>query len=356
VLVDPVAAGLLNGFMVSTDPEALAAANALVHGVAADGRALTLVRIPAAQAGQSLTVTVINDRGNESDSADADGGLAPVGGAGRPRNKIEVAAVDTAQGAMAFALYKAPLNFSRGSVDDGEGVRVVTLEVTANDNSGFTSSVDLDVLRPPVVFIHGLWDGEGTWGGFSPLIVDPRFFTYRIDYSGYVLGGVASTPPYPASWLLALLHRNSLGFAYNAPAALLQLQNFVADFSHNLNVAAAQADVVAHSMGGDISRTMALLPNFLSAADYGYGPIHKLITIGTPHLGTPLATQLLANDNFCVRNLMAILGKMALESVFIVGTGTVEGAVGYLGGDGIHGEARSPAVSRLLSDRPCATA
>jgi hypothetical protein len=54
-----------------------------------------------------------------------------------------------------------------------------------------------------------------------------------------------------------------------------------------------QADVVAHSMGGDIARTMAGLSNFTSQSNYGLGPIHKLITIGTPHLGTPLATDLI---------------------------------------------------------------
>ena len=46
-------------------------------------------------------------------------------------------------------------------------------------------------------------------------------------------------------------------------------------------------------MGGDIMRTVASLPTFLSADTYGVGPIDKLITIGTPHLGSPLAIQLL---------------------------------------------------------------
>lgn len=353
VLIDPIAGGLLAGFTVSSDPETLAAATAFVQGVAADGTALVLVRIPATQSGQNLTVTVINDQGAPSDSTDDDGGLAQLGNATLPASQIAVAAVDTSQGPMAFALYRAPVSFSRGPGDESQVLRSVTL--TANENSGLTSKVSVSVLRPPVVLIHGLWDSDVTWDGFSPLIADERFFVYRVNYSGYVLGGILSTPFYPPAKLL-LTRQNALGFAFNAGPALLQVQNFVANFSHDQNVAAVQADVVAHSMGGDISRTMVLQHGFLSATDYGYGPIHKLITIGTPHLGTPLATQLLADQNSCVRDLMATLGQVALDNILIVGAGTVNGAVGDLAGDGTRDGSLSPALSSLLARQPFPTA
>jgi triacylglycerol esterase/lipase EstA (alpha/beta hydrolase family) len=51
------------------------------------------------------------------------------------------------------------------------------------------------------------------------------------------------------------------------------------------SVAAVQADVVAHSMGGDVARTMPTLATFTGQSTYGLGPVHKLITIGTPHRG-----------------------------------------------------------------------
>lgn len=54
-------------------------------------------------------------------------------------------------------------------------------------------------------------------------------------------------------------------------------------------MAVVQADVVAHSMGGDIARVMPTVTGFANQTNYGLGPVHKLITIGTPHQGSPLA-------------------------------------------------------------------
>src|SRR5205823_5091064 len=106
-------------------------------------------------------------------------------------------------------------------------------------------------------------------------------------------------------------------------------------------VAGVQTDIVAHSMGGDISRTLAfqlpfsLQSSFLSDTTFGQGSVHKLITIDTPHLGSPLATQLLQGTNSCVANLLAIGGMPTFGSVQIVvppGPATVplQGAVGDL--------------------------
>ena len=123
------------------------------------------------------------------------------------------------------------------------------------------------------------------------------------------------TTPSPASRARRLrysktsgIEANSLGFAYNAPSVLAQINNFIANYRTSANVASVKADIVAHSMGGDVSRTMFLLSNFLTNTTFptfGAGPINKLITIATPHLGTPVAADLLASNNACVRNVLA---------------------------------------------------
>jgi triacylglycerol esterase/lipase EstA (alpha/beta hydrolase family) len=104
-----------------------------------------------------------------------------------------------------------------------------------------------------------------------------------------------------------------------------QLTDYLGNFRQAFNVAAVQADVVAHSMGGDIVRTMVSLSNctqppggpcFQSSDTYGQGPIHKLITIGTPHQGTPLAGDLLNPTDSCVANVLAFVGDMAFTSVW----------------------------------------
>jgi hypothetical protein len=104
-------------------------------------------------------------------------------------------------------------------------------------------------------------------------------------------------------------------------------------------VAAVQADVVGHSMGGLIARSMWYSPTFSRNTNYGRGLIHKLITLGTPHLGSHNALRLIDGTNECVRNHAPLSGLMsespsyALASLVISGT-AVNGAVADLAGDG----------------------
>jgi esterase/lipase superfamily enzyme len=53
---------------------------------------------------------------------------------------------------------------------------------------------------------------------------------------------------------------NALGFSFNAPIVLKQIRQQISEFEQSQAVAAVQADVVAHSMGGDIVRTMVIHP------------------------------------------------------------------------------------------------
>ena len=262
---------------------------------------------------------------------------------------LSVTAVSTPKGPMAFALYHAPTDFSRGSQDDGQSQRHLTLQVTPS--GGSASSTDVLVVRPPVVLIHGLWGSSADWDTFTSLTGDPRFYTRRVDYSEAISGVTGSVPSYSASEL-AKVKRNCLGFAYNAPAALKQVAGFLVDFRHDDNVAGVQADVIAHSMGGDVARTMALNGDFRGNATFGHGLIHKLVTIGTPHLGTPLATQILTAANSCVRGE---LGERFSFSSVSLSNSTVAGAVGDLSGDGRGGEL-SIALSGLPENPPFPTA
>ena len=88
-----------------------------------------------------------------------------------------------------------------------------------------------------------------------------------------------------------------MALAYNAEHLLVKMEQAVEDFKAGANVermsvAAIQFDVVAHSMGGDIVRTMPLIKSYLRRKSFGQGIVHKLITIDTPHLGSPVATRL----------------------------------------------------------------
>ena len=351
VLIDPVVAGLLSGSSITTNVNSIAAATTgLVQGVAADGTAQTVLRIPASSVGQAFTVAVINDQGSASSSVANDGGVTALGGS-TFASSVSVTAVTTSQGVEAFAIYRGPVNFSRGTADNSLTTRSVTLRATPTGGTATNTSVK--VARPPVVMVHGLWGNASSFNNFTPLTTSTTFNVSRAVYANTITGVTSTTPSFSSS-VKSSIEANSLGFAYNAPSVLAQINNFIAAYRTSANVASAKADVVAHSMGGDISRTMFLLSTYLSATTFGAGPINKLITIATPHLGTPVAADLLASNNTCARNVLASDGDIALQSITFSGT-TANGAVFDLEGNGF-GSSLSVALSNLKQTQPFRTA
>jgi triacylglycerol esterase/lipase EstA (alpha/beta hydrolase family) len=353
-LIDPVVAGLISGSSVTTNVTAIAAATTgVVKGAAADGTTQVILRIPASSVGQQFTVTVIDDANSPSSSIANDGGVFELGGSpSAAASSVVVTAVAISGGAEAFAIYLAPVNFSRSSSDNTLSTRSVTLQVTSS--SVITGNASVTVARPPVVLVHGLWGSAASFSNFTPLTTDAIFDVNYATYDNAITGITSTTPSYPAS---DPIEANSLGFAYNASSVLAQINNFIANYRTSANVAAVKADIVAHSMGGDVSRTMYLLSTFLSNPTFptfGAGPINKLITVATPHLGTPVAADLLASNNACVRNVLASDQDYALASITFSGQ-TANGAVGDLEGNGF-GSSLSPALTNLKSTQPFKTA
>jgi hypothetical protein len=201
--------------------------------------------------------------------------------------------------------------------------------------------------------VHGLWGNASSFNNFTPLITDANFNISRAVYANAITGVTSTTPSFSSS-VDSSIEANSLGFAYNATSVLAQINNFIAAYRTSANVAAVKADIVAHSMGGDVSRTMFLQSTFLSGNTFGAGPINKLITIATPHLGTPVAADLLASNNTCARNVLASDGEIALQSITFSGQ-TANGAVYDLEGNG-YGGSLSVALTNLKPTQPFKTA
>src|SRR5260370_14032024 len=86
-------------------------------------------------------------------------------------------------------------------------------------------------------------------------------------------------------------------------------------------------------MGGDITRFLMLHPGFLANETFGSGYIHKVVTIDTPYLGTPLAARLLNSNNSHIRNFLALRGSPAVKTVTSFGQ-QFSGAAGDFVGDG----------------------
>src|SRR5262249_27112810 len=157
---------------------------------------------------------------------------------------------------------------------------------------------------------------SSVWESFTPLINNTsQFAIERANYGQYV--HIDSSDPVYDPGIVWPVQASDLGFDYNAPIVYSQLNDLLASFrtggeyATGLPVAAAQADVVAHSMGGVITRSMPfLIPGFYSPVNYLRGVVHKLITIGTPHLGSPLAIDVLAPNpqSECMASLQAAAG------------------------------------------------
>lgn len=390
-LVDPVPDLMSGPAVASASLASVGAGGRVVKGAAADGVTEVVVRIPAQNVGDQFKLTLINDQNVQSNPANPnwDGALGNPGDTTFSLNQVTVSAIGvTTQGGetapLAFAVYRAPIDFARqnsdGSYmsgycsfinaasgfgvpsntpeellgfqpksDDQAACRTVSISVQ-NLRTGTSSSLPVIILRPPVVLVHGLWDDKGAWNNFSPLITDPpltvdsRFYVGRVSYDNLVGPSIVSSDPSYSGIVFAAegsvqlkAKANSLGFAFNAPNVLAQTDRWIGNFKQGNNpmgipAAAVQVDMVAHSMGGDIARTMVLLPSFLSDETFGQGSIHKLITIDTPHLGSPLASLLLSSqeDGGCLEHLLALKGKFVFNTAFLANAGLVSGAMSDL--------------------------
>jgi pimeloyl-ACP methyl ester carboxylesterase len=309
----------------------------VVQGVAADGVARVVVRIPASTEGENITVSVINDTGNPSQSVDDDGGVASLDNPTSFGQSASAQAASVNGAPMAFAIYRAPIDFPRESGQDSQAAqRFVTLQVSSSVSD---QPVPVIIIRPPVVLIHGLWGDRHTWDDFQPLMADPlgRFTVSTADYDGSVDPELVSdlNPPYTDPSVVENLEENALGFQYNARMILRDLVLAADTLEDTQNVAAIQADVIAHSMGGDIARAVFTLPQALSnEGTFGKGWIHKLITFDTPHLGSPLAIDLLMTGSTCTRNVLALHADSPSILSLMVGPRFFYGGVGDLRGDG----------------------
>lgn len=318
-LLDPVP-DLLSGSVVTTDPELLATGGTKVDGVAADGVARVGVRIPAAQANEPFMVTLLNDSGNASMSVDEDGGLTTTGqDRSDATNMVFVSAVDTSVGPMAFAVYHSPIDFPRpDGRDAADAQRTVSVRVQSLDPGANPLDVPVKVVRPPVLLVHGIWSNPAAWNLFSPLIIDTRFFIRRVDYAQTCADGIE----------------------VNANHTFDSTQGAISDFKTTVQVAAVQFDAVAHSMGADIIRALIVLDDALRNDNFMRGDVHKLITLGAPHLGTPLANSLYNSSSTCqstfasnglrigdgVRDLQEnslVLNFLATKSVIPIQTHTI---------------------------------
>jgi pimeloyl-ACP methyl ester carboxylesterase len=259
-IVDPNPELLVGSGSITTDTALLAVRGAQRRGAVADGITQLVARFTAPGQGQ-VEFCVMGG------STDRDGGFY-LSGTPTRNQCVTAPVVNTPRGLMAFANYLVPEEFNTGA-NPSDGEREVMVRASYSGASpSQTADRTLDLVRPPVVLIHGLWSAGSSFT--FPLVNDSRFKVTRADYSGTNASYFSINVGVPGSYV---------------ESAVNQLRA--------LQLAATQADIAAHSMGGLLSRLHAQQGDYQNKANFSKGDINKLITLNTPHTGSPFGNLLM---------------------------------------------------------------
>ncbi len=232
-----------------------------VSSAAADGA--TEVRVRCQVGGPGVVSLALN---NGVSSQTPSGTFVPAPGFGNDLTNMTVQQVGNNY--YADAIYTVPEGLVNETTHD------ISFGGSFTPSGGQPDTLEsqtLQLQRPPVILVHGLWSSGDTWSaaGAMGMLTTAGFHVYTFDYS----------------------YTNASHFGTNAQL----LTNYIVQVLstlRNAQTAVARADIVCHSMGGDITRTMvARQPAYMSNT-FGMGLIHRFVTLGTPHYGSPWANLL----------------------------------------------------------------
>lgn len=293
---------------INHEKEALAKWDLKRKGAVADGVSLLLLRAESNKAG-TVTFRLPNQQAGSLDHLD---GLQLKQKFKKPSASLDLQSLDAKTVEFegkhyAFALYAPPRDFSgvssakstRRTLNIGERevqveLRSIPVEValqTADSGSSTnpaTKEFPIQLARPPVVLVHGTYDNpENCWQtttqrGPSLLrrLTNAGLAVYMVDFE------------------------KSNGRKGSGPSRFEDNKTVVWDKAHNgieqalldfrssqLELAATQADVVGHSLGGVLPRVYAspqYNPDYKRPANFQQGDIHRLLTIASTHHGSDM--------------------------------------------------------------------
>ncbi|MDQ2696134.1 MAG: hypothetical protein M3Z21_12300 [Pseudomonadota bacterium] len=237
---------------LSTNEAMLAACGAAAKGMVTDGVSRLLLRTRAGLPGTACYEVV-------STAASDQGRIDPA-----VKTTTAVGGIN-----QASAYHRAPQSF-----EDSGGSRRVEVEFTFTPSIGNGNTTRIrastTLVRPPLVLVHGIWSNGDVW---------PPFFMRDDETHTTVAGDYGNS--------------NDAGFSANVP----RVREFIAeavDISRGDGYATTQADVIAHSMGGLLSRLYAQEPQYRRPDNLNAGDIRRLLTLDTPHLGSNFANLVVA--------------------------------------------------------------
>lgn len=151
------------------------------------------------------------------------------------------------------------------------------------NNAGFPFAI----VRPQAVLMHGLWSDQTIWEADESAFVQEDFPLLNLAELATIRGDYSANS------------NNARSFEENRRRAQQPLRAACLSLLNQSSVFGARHDYIGHSMGGLLGR--------LYLEDAPFRTINRLITMNTPHLGSPLANLLIqARDdtNFLIGQLV----------------------------------------------------
>jgi N-acetylneuraminic acid mutarotase/pimeloyl-ACP methyl ester carboxylesterase len=189
------------------------------------------------------------------------------------------------------------------SVDSYKSERSCNVTLTVTDDKGRSASASLDLIikRPPVLLVHGLqltaFKIDDTWGTMAKYLTGDD-----ISYDQLVCNEYNEYGPFGPDYCMKYLEGNGFTvylscYTHDTSSGTKQdIRLYAQNLSQEIQLIketedVSKVDIVAHSMGGLVSRTYienADLLNNPYAVEYQHD-VRKLIMLGTPNHGTYLA-------------------------------------------------------------------
>ncbi len=281
----------------------------ILRGVAADGSALVLLRGGVGIEGR-VTFNI----------PEAGGGLIALTDSNLYRSKgsptLKVNTVPVGGLHYAFALYRPPNTFG-AEVEEKILKFVVEFDFIDPKAEDRTIEVSLNLVRPPVVLVHGTYDNpKFCFQDHDPLDDSPMSLEKRLRNAGFRV--------FCVDWEETNGSKNPSSFVHNSKAVWMNKNGIqtALDAMHKDNVAASQVDLVCHSQGGVIARAYARgyylndpIPKrhltdpvecnsdgmacwYHRKDNHWSGDIHRLITISATHRGSEVCRLFGAFQNY----------------------------------------------------------
>lgn len=208
--------------------------------------------------------------------------------AGLPGSGIDGTYEDTNPGATVEKLYTPPLEFDITGTNNALDRSIeLAVKVAQAPGCDVIRWKPIDLVKAPLVLVHGINSNPSAWAGFETEFETNRGFrTYPTDHSGgsYGSGG----PEYGGNGDIHHSYkfvRGGMAGSVGVSDALASFRTGDASAHPGKKIVVQKADIVGSSYGGLLSRWY-----IEQATDYD-DDVRKLITLGTPHRGSPITNM-----------------------------------------------------------------